>query len=95
MRFTWVRITNDQVVSPNPAKVGTIILTPDSDSNKADITLHDGESTDDPQIITLRGAGGVTSTFNFQPYLETQRGLYCDIGSNVEEALIQLLWEKE
>jgi len=95
MDFTWIRITGDQVVSPNPSKIGSVILTPDSDSSKADITLYDGESTGDPQLITIRGGGGITKVVNFQPYLETHRGLYCDIGSNVEEVLIQLCWEAE
>ncbi len=95
MRFTWERITTDRVISPNPAKVGSIIVTPDSDSSKADITLYDGESTGDPQLCTIRTGGGITQTINFKPYLETQRGLYVDIGSNVEEILVQLCWEAE
>ncbi|KKK87425.1 hypothetical protein LCGC14_2753350, partial [marine sediment metagenome] len=28
MKFTWIRATTSQVVSPNPAKVGSIIVTP-------------------------------------------------------------------
>ena len=95
MRFTWERITVDRVVSPNPAKVGSVILTPDSDSNKADISLYDGESDQDPKILTIRSAAGVSETINFQPYLQTQRGLYCKAGSNVGEVLIQLNWSEE
>lgn len=95
MKFTWERITVDRVVSPNPVKVGSVILSPDSDSNKADISFYDGESTSDPKILTIRSAGGVTKTVNFQPYLQAQRGLYADIGSNVGEVLIQLNWEPE
>lgn len=82
-------------MSPNPAKVGSIIVTPDSDTSKADITLHDGESTQDPQIITIRTGSGITKSISFTPYLETQRGLYIDIGTNVEEVLVQLCWEPE
>jgi len=95
MQFTWERITVDQVVSPNPARIGSVILTPVNDSKKADITLYDGESTSDPKIITIRTATGVTHTVNFQPYLQTQRGLYCDVGGDVGEVLIQLNWDKE
>ena len=95
MKFTWIRATTSQVVSPNPAKVGSIIVTPDSDSSKADVTFYDGESTADPQILQLRGGGGITQTINFQPYLESKRGLYMEEGSNVAEVLIQLMWEPE
>ena len=95
MKFTWFRITGSQVASPNPVSIGSVILSPDSDSNKADITLYDGESSIDPKILTIRTSAGVTQTVNFQPYMKTQRGLYCVIGSNVGEVLIQLNWEKE
>lgn len=95
MLFTWERITVDQVVSPNPTKVGSVILTPKNDEKRADISLYDGESTNDPKIITIRSAAGVTKTVNFQPYLQTQRGLYCDVGGDVGEVLVQLNWEPE
>ncbi|KKK48676.1 hypothetical protein LCGC14_3142740 [marine sediment metagenome] len=95
MEFTWIRATTDQVVSPNPSKVGSVILTPSNDSKKADISLYDGESTSDPKLLTIRTASGVTNTVNFQPYLETKRGLYLDIGGDVGEVLIQLMWEPE
>lgn len=95
MEFTWERIEVDRVVSPNPTKVGSVILTPRNDTKKADISLYDGESTNDPKILTIRTASGVTNTVSFQPYLQTQRGLYCDIGGDVGEVLIQLNWEPE
>ena len=95
MKFHWYRIVADQVVSPNPAMVGSVILTPVNDSKKGDITLYDGESTSDPKILTIRTATGVTKTVNFQPYLQTQRGLFCDVGGDVGEVLIQLRWEPE
>ena len=95
MEFTWIRITADQVVSPNPAMVGSVILSPDSDNDRADVSLYDGENTTEPKLITIRSGPGVTNTVNFQPYLQTQRGLYCEIGRYVGEVLIQLMWEKE
>lgn len=95
VEFTWVRMTTDGVVVTAPGKIGTVIVTPDSSSNQADVTLYDGESTQDPQLITIRTGAGVTKSVNFQPYLQTQRGVYLDVGSNVEEVLIQLCWDKE
>ena len=95
MEFTWERIDADRVVSPNPTKVGSVILTPSDDSKKTYVSLYDGESTSDPKILTIRTSPGVTETVNFHPYMQTQRGLYCEIGRYVGEVLIQLNWEKE
>jgi len=95
MKFTWIRIRADGVVSPNPTMVGSVILSPDSDDDRADITLYDGENSNEPELLTIRTAPGVTNTVNFQPYLQTQRGLYCEIGRYVGEVLIQLKWESE
>ncbi len=95
MNFTWVRLTTDGVVSPNPVRVGAVILTPVNDSKKADISLYDGESASDPKLLTIRTGTGVTNAVNFTPYLQSQRGLYCDIGGDVGEVLIQLMWEPE
>ncbi len=95
MRFTWERITVDQVVSPNPAKIGSVILTPSSDTKKTTVTLHDGESTSDPEILTIRTGTGITNTVNFQPYLQTKRGLYLNVGGDLGELLVQLNWDEE
>lgn len=95
MDFTWVRVTGDQVVSPNPTKIGSVIITPNADDAKANSSLYDGESENDPPIITIRTGTGITKTINFQPYLQTKRGLYFSRGTNTSAALIQLMWEKE
>lgn len=95
MLFTWERITVDQVVSPNPARVGSIIVTPDDDDDRADVTLYDGESTSDPQLIKIRTGTGVTKVVNFQPYLQTHRGLYITLSNKAKDVLIQLRWDPE
>ncbi len=95
MKFTWVRITVSQVVSPTPVKIGSVIVSPDRDSKKTFATLHDGESTKDPTIITIRTGTGLSESVNFQPYLETQRGLYVVAGGDLGEVLVQLYTEAE
>ena len=95
MKFTWERITVSQVVSPNPTMIGSVIVTPNSDSKKTFVTLYDGESTSDPEIVTIRTSSGVSERVTFQPYLKTKRGLYVTAGGDLGEALIQLLWEAE
>ena len=91
MGSTWTRVTTSQKVSKVGCKVGSVVLTPDSSSNNADVTLYDGESTSDPILFTVRSGSGVTNQLNFTPPLECQRGLYVVIGSNVTEVVIQ--WE--
>lgn len=95
MKFTWERITFNRVISPNPSKVGSVVITPVNDSKKTYVTLYDGESTSDPPIVTIRTLSGATKAVNFQPYLETQRGLYAVCGGDLGEVLIQLCWEPE
>ena len=92
--YTWERITFDRVLSTSPVFISNIIVTPDAQA-QADITLYDGESTGDPQIITVKSGTGITKNIHLNPALQTQRGLYIDIGSNVEEALVCYSWEKE
>jgi hypothetical protein len=92
--YGWTRVTNDQVVSNSPAWLAAVILTDDGNGN-ADITLYDGESTDDPAILTVRASQNSTKSLTFTQPLKTERGLYVDVGSNVNEALIQLVWDKE
>ena len=95
MQFTWERITVDQVVSPNPAKVGSVIITPSAANKYTSVDLYDGESTGDPKIVTIRSGTGVTRTVNFQPYIQTKRGLYVDVAGDLSEVLIQLSWDRE
>jgi len=95
MNFTWERVITDGVVSPNPTRVGSIILTPSSATKYTSVVLYDGESTADPKILTILSGTGVTRVINFQPYLETKRGLYIDVGGDLSEVLIQLQWDKE
>ncbi len=95
MLFSWQRITLDGVISLTPAKVGSVIITPSNDSKKTYVTLYDGESTSDPPLLTIRCLTGETKVVNFQPYLQTQRGLYADVGGDLGEVLIQIQREKE
>lgn len=95
MSYTWVRATNDQVICTAPGYIGCVIITPSSASKRGDCTLHDGESTSDPEIITIMTLTGDTKVVRFQPPLKTQRGLYLDFGGDTQEVLIQHSWGPE
>jgi len=91
MSYNWTRLTTDQVVSKVACNLGAVVVTPNGDSKKGNIVLYDGESTSDLPIITIRTGTGVTKTVRFTPPLLCRRGLYVDLGSHVDECLVQ--WE--
>lgn len=93
-RYNWVRVTVDQVVSKSPGYIGSVIIVSDGSGN-ASATIYDGESTGDPVILTVKTVNNTMSTVNFQPALKTERGIYVDIGSNVNELLVQHSWQHE
>lgn len=92
--YDWVRVTNDQVVCTAPGYIGCIIIVSNG-SGVADATVYDGESTGDPQILKVLAADDSLQVVRFQPPLKTLRGIYIDIGSNVNEVLIQHSWGPE
>lgn len=85
--FEWQRVTDSVKISSSHVCVGELILTDDGGGH-ADITLYDGESDQDPPILTIRATQNQSRPIIFQPYLVTKRGLYISVGSNVSELLI-------
>lgn len=92
--YNWDRFTGDNKVSLAPCAVGCVILTADGQGT-ADITLYDGESTSDPEIIKILTGATNTKVIRFQPPLITNRGLYLDVGAGVDSVLIQYERHKE
>jgi len=92
--YNWDRFTGSNKVSLAPCKVGTVIITSDG-QGVTDVTLYDGESTDDPVLAELKGPDNTSKMIHFQPPLLTHRGLYLDVGSNVTSVLIQYERYKE
>lgn len=89
MAATWTRITTSAVVSKVPCYLGSVVFTPNGDSNNGNVTLYNGESTADPSITTLRSGTGQSMAVPFTPPLFCPRGLYVVLGSHVDECLIQ------
>lgn len=92
--YRWERLDHSQVVSPTPVFIGCVILTPDNQA-QGSITLYDGESDTDPELVTIKSGSGITKVVRFQPCLETQRGLYYKNIVSAEETLIQYQHESE
>ncbi len=88
MAVTWTRQTFDGVISRIPTLLYGIVITPDSGTNNADVTLYNGESTSDEKICQLRSGAGISSQHIFEQPIICSRGLYVDIGTNVTEVMI-------
>ena len=92
--YTWVRLTRDRKVSPNPVKLAGVVVMP-HDTKQAKAVLYDGESSSDPQIMEVKTGSGQSKAINFIPPLQTQRGLFVDFTSDCDEVLVCYAWDKE
>ena len=86
--YTWVRTTVDRCLSKTQTLLHTVIITPHK-TKCADITIYNGESTTDEQVIYLCTGDTASKVVNFDPPLYLDRGLYVDIGGDVDDCLIQ------
>jgi len=87
-QFRYERLSVSGVVTPNPCMIACIILTSTADGN-GDITLYDGSSASDPEIIDLKGWETESQVFCFPHPIQTERGLYVKFGSNVSGVFVQ------
>lgn len=86
--FRWTRTTVDECLSNSKTHVAAVIITPTSQASGT-VTLYNGKSTSDPQVIVLQTGTTESKTVNFNPPLYLDRGLYVDVGDNVDDLLIQ------
>lgn len=91
---SWITLTRSGIVSKTPAVCGSVLLTANGLGNGV-INLYDGESTNDPLIVTIRSWPNASQQTIFQPFLVTKRGLYIDFTAYVENVLVQLATIKE
>lgn len=86
--YNWVTSPVDTQVSAVPVLISNLIVTP-RDTKMGEVAIYDGSSSSDPKFITFRTLVGKTENWNFEPAIKTKRGLYLDVGGDVEEVLIQ------
>ena len=92
--YTWVRLTASGKVSPNPVKLASVVVMA-HDSKHGKVTLYDGESSSDPQIIQIKTASGESKSINFIPPLQTDRGLYVYFTQDADEVLVCYALDEE
>jgi len=95
MDSQYLSISGDRVISVSPVFIDAIIINPDGSDKAGDVTLYDGVSTGDPKIGRFRSGTGMSRAIHFNPCLETIRGLYADIGSDVESFIVQFHTRRE
>jgi len=86
--FRWIRTTVDVCLSKSRTHIAAVIITPHN-NKYGTITLYNGTSSSDPQAILLQTGTTESRIFNFNPPLTLDRGLYIDVGGDVDDVLVQ------
>jgi len=86
--FRWIRTTVDGCLSNSKTLVAAVIITPHA-TKYGSVTLYNGESANDPQVILLQSGTTESKVINFDPPLYLDRGLYVDVGGDVDDVLVQ------
>lgn len=94
MNTLYQRVTSDQCVSPNPVWVYSLVISSNG-TDEADATIYDGESTSGDQVMTLFCNDEEMAQVIFPEPLYLRKGLYVDVGTNVNEVLVQYVTDRE
>jgi len=86
--FRWFRTTVDGCLSNSKTLVAAVVITPHN-SKYGTVTLYNGDSASDPHVILLQSGTTESKVINFDPPLFLDRGLYIDVGGDVDDVLIQ------
>lgn len=84
----WTWVTADKVVTNKPALLHYASLTGDG-NGAADVTIYEGTGTDGRKIKVLRAPQYASHPFAPKGSIPVEKGIYVDVGSNVEGVFIQ------
>jgi hypothetical protein len=85
-----MNIAVDTLVSRDPGTLHGFVIS--ASVSGGDATFYDGTSTAaGRKILKAKGLANISYDVNFRVPLYCPRGLYVDIGSNIDEVLV--LWE--
>lgn len=85
----WTRLTTDDQIGRGATVLyGVYVRVSVTGST---ITLYDGNSTAGRLVMVIEGEADITMGLTFPGGLHLEHGLYVDLGTNVDEALI--LWD--
>ena len=86
----WRWVTSDSLISPEPCLLWGVVLV-GSAAGAADVTMRDGHNTGGDIIFTLSCVASDNVPLMFSQPIMCQKGLFCDVGSNVTGVLV--LWD--
>lgn len=89
-RISKVRATADGLISPTPCYLFAAVISSDG-QGAADADVHDGHGTTSRFQLDLFAADTLSARYRFNPPLFFSRGLYLDVGSNVESVVLHFL----
>ncbi len=85
----WARVTGDKIVNAGPMILWGIVLR--VSTTGGDVTLYEGLDTESGRLIdTFEGIANESRPVNLFG-LRLDRGLYVDVGSNVDSLLV--IWD--
>jgi len=82
------RFTTDRCLSKTQTLLEAVIVTP-HDGKYGTVTLYNGESTSDPQVLLLQSGTTESKVIKFDPPLFLDKGLFIDVGGDVDDVLVQ------
>lgn len=84
---SWRNIDGDTLIARGPCLLHTLFVL--TSTTGGDATVYEGQDTGSgTKIIRLEGTANEIRSVHFSPPLPCQRGLYVDVGSNVDEVLV-------
>jgi len=78
----------DRCFSKTETLLDCIVVTP-HDGKYGTVTIYDGESAQDKQVLLVQSGTTETKVVKFDPPLFLARGLFIDIGEDVDDCLVQ------
>ena len=85
--WSWKRVTADTEIYSGPCVFAGVILAADG-VGTADVTIRDGRDTGGRQFATFRTPVSRTESHVLPAPAHFDGGIFVDVGSNVEEAVV-------
>lgn len=87
-----VRVTGDQRLISRPSYLFSLVISSNGDGD-ADALIYDGENVKGVARFDLFAVDEAQQQLSFDPPVYMERGIFVDVGSNVESVVIQFVPE--
>lgn len=86
-KIGWRWCTTDQLISPTPAYLLSVMLT-SSGGGAAHVTIRNGHNASAEPVLKISALANYTSPVSPVYPIYLDKGLYVDLGNNVEGVLV-------